>query len=259
LYLLLEHPDVRTRNLSSLRHLQLGTAATAPSKVKEAIEVFGPCVSQAYGQIETGFNTALDRALGAAAAAGDHPERLGSAGRSLFVNRVAIMSDDGRLLAPGEHGEIVARGRCIKRYLSDTATAEARRFGWHHTGDIGYIDEEGFLYIVGRLRDVVNMAGMKIPAVEIESVILELPDVRECAVIAVPDRLRGEVPKAIVAARTGAQVSHENIIAHCRRRLGVARAPTSVAEWPDLPKSPAGKIDKLRIRLLDSMHAARVG
>ena len=249
LYLLLEQPDVHRRDLSSLRHVQLGTAAVAPAKVREAIAVFGPCVSQPYGQIETGFVTALDARLGAEWAARD-PERLASAGRSLFVNRVAIMADDGRLLPPGEPGEIVVRGGGVKRYLDETATREARRFGWHHTGDVGYVDDAGFLYIVGRIRDVVNMAGIKIPAAELEAVIAELPAVRECAVIAVPDPVRGEVPKAIVVVKDGYRLAAEAIVAHCRRRVGAGRAPASVERWEALPRSPAGKVDKRQIRAI---------
>lgn len=250
LYLLLESPDVRRTNLSSLRYVQMGTAAVSPDKLKEAIELLGPCIGQTYGQIESGFVTTLDPQAAASAAAGDHSERLGSAGRSAYVNRVAIMGDDGRLLPCGETGEIVVRGRCVKRYLDEAATAEARRFGWHHTRDVGYLDESGFLYIVGRLKDVVNMAGLKIPAAEVERVIMELPQVRECAVIAVPDEIRGEVPKAIVSFKDGEAVTPANIIAHCRQRLGASRVPASIEQWADLPKSPAGKIDKSRIRAL---------
>jgi len=248
LYLLLDHPDATRRNLSTLRHVQLGTAAISPERLKEAIEVFGPCISQTYGQIETGFITAFDPRVAAAAVAGDHPERLSSVGRNAGVNRIAIIGSDGRLLAPGETGEIVVRGRCVKRYLDGAATAKARVFGWHHTTDLGYFDEDGFLFIVGRMKDVVNMAGLKIPVAEIERVIMELPNVRECAVVAVADPIRGEVPKAIVAAKNGRRIEVASIVAHCRRRLGPSRSPVSVEEWSELPKSPAGKIDKGLIR-----------
>ena len=251
LYLLLDHPDVRKRDLSSLRHVQMGTAAVAPAKFREAIEVFGPCVSQTYGQIETGFVTVLDAETAAEAAGGLHPERLASAGRGIGVNQFAVMDEEGRVLSPCEPGEIVVRGRCVKRYLDGVATAEARRFGWHHTGDLGYIDEDGFLFIVGRKKDIVNMAGIKIPAAEIERVILELPSVLECAVIAVPDRVRGEVPRAIVVPKTGQTLGSDELLSYCRQRLGVSRGPASVeVRGEHLPRSAAGKIDKLRLRAL---------
>jgi fatty-acyl-CoA synthase len=248
LYLLLESPESRKRDLSSLRHVRLGTAAVAPGRIKEAIDLFGPCISQTYGQIETGFISALDARTSAELAAAGAIECLGSAGRTVHVNRTAIMADDGRLLPPGETGEIVVRGRGVKRYLDDDATRQARRFGWHHTGDVGYFDEQGLLYIVGRIKDVVNMAGVKIPAPEIEAVILELPEIGACAVVAAPDPLRGEVPHAIVTGKAGVTVDAEAVLAHCRRRLGLARAPARVEQWPELPRSAAGKIDKLKIR-----------
>jgi fatty-acyl-CoA synthase len=248
LYLLLETPNLRTYNVSSLRTVRLTTAAVSPERLKEALEVFGPCIIHLYGQIEAGFITTLDPQVAASAVAGERPERLRSAGRSVFVNRVAVMGEDGRLLPPGEAGEIVVRGRCVKRYLDDDATAEARRFGWHHTTDIGYLDESGFLYIVGRLKDMVNMAGLKIPAAEVERVIMELPDVRECAVVAIADAVRGEAPKAIVTIKEGRAAKTSDIIAHCRQRLGPSRSPVAIEQWPELPKSPAGKIDKHLIR-----------
>jgi fatty-acyl-CoA synthase len=248
LYLLLERPDIRRRNVRSLRHVRLGTAAVAATRIKEAVSVLGPCISQTYGQIESGFVTALDSETTAEAAHGRRPELLMSAGRSLFVNRVAIMSAFGRLLPAMEEGEIVVRGRCVKRYLDVEATTEARVFGWHHTGDIGYFDREGFLFIVGRKRDVVNMAGIKIPASELEGVILELEAIRECAVIAVPDEIRGEVARAILSIKGGYSMSVDTVLAHCRQRVGAHRAPVAAEHWPELPKSPAGKIDKAQIR-----------
>jgi acyl-coenzyme A synthetase/AMP-(fatty) acid ligase len=226
----------------------LGTAAISPERLKEAIELFGPCISQTYGQIESGFITALDPRVAAASVAGHHPERLASSGCNAGVNRVAIMGADGRLLPPGETGEIVVRGRCVKRYLDEAATSEARRFGWHHTTDLGRFDEDGYLYIVGRMKDIINVAGLKVPAAEIERVIMELCEVRECAVVAVPDPVRGEVPKAIVAVKAGETIEAGDVMAHCRQRLGVSRSPAFIEQWADLPKSPAGKIDKRLIR-----------
>jgi fatty-acyl-CoA synthase len=248
LYLLLEFPDIRRRDLTSLRHIWVSTMAIAPAKLREAVEVFGPCVTQVYGQIESGFVTALDAKTTAAAAAGIHPERLGSAGRTLFANRIAIMSEEGNMLSAGAAGEIVVRGTCIKRYFDDIQTTDARRFGWHHTGDVGYVDEEGFLYITGRIRDVINMAGFKIPCSQLEATILELVEVRDVAVVPLPDPLRGEVPHAIVVVKEGHVMTGDSIISHCRVRLGPQRVPKLVEIWPSLPISPAGKIDKRKVR-----------
>lgn len=249
LYLLLDHPDVRRHDLSSLRSLQLGTAAIAPERLREAIGLFGPVLSVTYGQIETGFVTILDADTMAAAAAGHHPERLLSSGTGILPIRVAIMGEDGRPLRAGEEGEIVVRGATVKSYLDPRATAEARRFGWHHTGDLGYLDETGFLYIAGRTRDIVNMAGFKIPAAQVERIIMELPEIQECAVVPAPHPVRGEIVKAVISVRRGQTISAQQIIAHCRQRLGTGKTPANVEQWPELPKSGAGKIDKRGIRL----------
>jgi fatty-acyl-CoA synthase len=248
LALLLNYPDISAFDISSLKSVELGASAVAPNTLREAVRRLGPCVSQTYGQIESGVVTRLDPAAVAAAVNGDHPERLLSSGRTLFLNRWGIMSDDGALLPPGETGEIVVRGRTVKRYLDPEQTIEARRHGWHHTGDFGSVDDSGFLYVVGRKKDVIITGGFKVVAAEVERVILELPQVHECAVIAAPDAFRGEAIKAIVVLKHGESVGHAAILAHCRARLPRGKAPTSVEQWPELPKSAVGKIDKRSIR-----------
>jgi fatty-acyl-CoA synthase len=263
LYLLLNHSRVGSCDLSSLRSIVLGASAVAPSKLKEAVAVFGPCVSVNYSQIESGFLTWLDAKTLAAAAAGTHPERLASSGRSTFAGRLAIMDERGRIVEPFGVGEIVVRGRSVKPYIRgmnamDEAELErSTAFAWHHTADLGYLDDEGFLYVVGRTKDIVISAGFKISAAEVERVVLEVPEVAECALIAIPDDFRGEVGMGIVVPREGAVVRPKSIIAHCRRRLGAQHAPASVEIWPGLPKTVVGKLDKRRIR--EIVLARRVG
>jgi fatty-acyl-CoA synthase len=248
LALLLNYPDARACDISSLRSVELGASAVAPRTLREAVRLLGPCVSQTYGQIESGVVTRLDPATVAAATAGDHPERLLSSGRSLFMNRWAIMSDDGELLPGGETGEIVVRGRTVKRYLDPEQTVEARRHGWHHTGDIGSVDENGFLYVVGRKKDVIITGGFKVVAAEVEQVIMALPEVHECAVVAAPDPFRGEAIKAVIALKRGTSLTNAAVLAHCRSHLPKGKAPNSVEQWSELPKSAVGKIDKRSIR-----------
>jgi acyl-CoA synthetase (AMP-forming)/AMP-acid ligase II len=248
LYLLLACPSVRDYDYSTLRSLVLGASAVAPDKLREAVSIFGPCVSLNYSQIESGFLTWLDADVVAAAAAGASPERLQSSGTSMFVSRVAIMADDGQLLPRGESGEIVVRGRSVKPYLDPVETAEARRFGWHHTGDLGYFDAHGFLYVVGRTKDNVITGGFKVSAAEVERVVMELPEIRECAVVGAPHAIRGEAVTAIVTLRAGHTITAAAILKHCRARLGRVKAPSRVFEWPELPKTPVGKIDKRTIR-----------
>jgi acyl-CoA synthetase (AMP-forming)/AMP-acid ligase II len=164
------------------------------------------------------------------------------------------MRDDERLADTGEQGEIVVRGGGVKRYLDRAVTAAAQSTGWHRTGDIGYLDEDGYLYVVGRKKDVVNMAGFKIPAADVERVIMELPEVQECAVVAVPDPMRGEAIQAIITIKSGHEFSSRVVVKHCVERLGKGKAPHHVDVWPELPRSSVGKIDKRHIlqKVLDS-------
>ena len=250
LALLLTYPDADRFDRSSLRRVALGASAVSPHCLRRAVALLGPVVSHTYSQIESGVVTHLDEATVGAGAADVHPERLSSAGSSLFINRFGIMSDDGRLLPAGEEGEIVVRGRAVKRYLDPEQTAFARRFGWHHTGDLGYVDPSGFLFVVGRKNDIIITNGFKVLGAEVERALSEMPEIHECAVVGAPDLLRGEAVKAIFSLRPGCSLSKRAVLEHCLARLPKGKAPTSVEQWPDLPKTAVGKIDKRKIRAL---------
>jgi len=250
-YALLAHPRVREFDYSSLRYFMVGAAPVAAEKLREGVEVFGPCLCQSFGQAESPvILTWQDPATMAAAAAGDHPERLKSCGRATYPVRVAVMAEDGRLLPPGEPGEIVARGTLVTPgyYQNQEATAEIRSFAWHHTGDVGFMDEHGFFYIVDRKKDMIVTGGYNVFSAEVEGTVLELPAVRECAVIGVPDEKWGEAVKALIVLRPGQTVAAGDVIAHCRQRLGGVKAPKSVEFRTELPKTAAGKLDKKELR-----------
>jgi len=251
LYALLAHPRVEDFDYSSLRRMLIVAAPVSPDKLKEAVKVFGPCVCQSYGQTEAPmYMTWLDPGTLAAAAAGNHPERLRSCGRPTLAVRLAIMDDEGELLPPGQAGEIVARGALVSAgyYNLPEATAEIRTHGWHHTGDIGYRDEDGFFYIVDRKKDMIITGGFNVFCGEVEACVMELPQVRDCAVIGVPDAKWGEAVKAIVVLRSGESLTDEAIIAHCKARLGGVKAPKSVDFATEIPKTPAAKTDKKALR-----------
>jgi fatty-acyl-CoA synthase len=250
-YALLEHPDVRKRDLSSLRMLLLAASPVSPDRVKQGVELFGPCVCQSYGQTEAPMLlTWLDRATVAAAAAGDHPERLRSCGKATYGVRLAIMDDAGRLLPPNQPGEIVARGALVTAGYHNLpeATAEIRTFGWHHTGDIGYRDEDGYFYIVDRKKDMIISGGFNVFSGEVEAAIMAMPQVYECAVIGIPHETWGEAVKALIVVRQGESLTEEEAMAHCRKKLGGVKTPKSVEFRAEIPKTPAGKIDRKKLR-----------
>ena len=251
LYNLLAHPEVRKFDYSSLRGFLLAGSPVAPDKLKKAVEVFGPCMCQSYGQTEAPMMlTFLDAKTIADAAAGVHPERLASCGRPTAAVRLAIMDDAGKIQPPGKPGEIVARGSliCGGYYKMPEATAEIRTHGWHHTGDVGYLDEEGYVYIVDRKKDMIISGGFNVYCAEVEAALMALPQVHECAVIGVPHDVWGESVKAFVACHPGASLSEAAVISHCKLKLGGVKAPKSVEFRDEIPKTPAGKIDRKKMR-----------
>ncbi len=251
LYAMLAHPRVSQFDYSSLRYFLLAGSPVSPDKLRQAVEVFGPCMCQSYGQTECHMiATWLPPEIVAAAARGDHPERLASCGRASSSVRVELMDDDGRLLPPGEPGEVVAKGSLVGEgyFEMPGATAAVRTFGWHHTGDVAYRDTDGFFYIVDRKKDMIVTGGFNVYSAEVEAAVMELDQVRECAVVGVPDEKWGEAVTAIVAFRPGAALLEAEIIEHCKQRLGGVKAPKAVHIWPEVPRTPAGKFDKRAIR-----------
>jgi acyl-CoA synthetase (AMP-forming)/AMP-acid ligase II len=160
------------------------------------------------------------------------------------------MDDAGRLVGSGERGEIVVRGGLVmlEYYKDAEQTSASRAFGWHHTGDIGVIDDEGYLNIVDRKRDMIITGGFNVYPSEIEQVIWSHPSVQDCAVIGVPDEKWGETVKAVVEPKLGRHVNPGEILALCRSRLGGVKAPKSVEVWDQLPRSAVGKVLKREIR-----------
>ena len=251
LYAMLAHPRLREFDYSSLRRMLLAAAPVSPDKLKKAVEVFGRCVCQSYGQTEAPmYMTYLDTKTLAAATAGDHPERLRSCGKVTPAVRLAIMDDDGLLLPPHKTGEIVARGALVSAgyYHLPAATAEIRTFGWHHTGDVGYRDDDGFFYIVDRKKDMIITGGFNVFSVEVEAAIMALPQVHECAVIGVPHDVWGEAVKAFVVVNPGESLTQEEVLQHCKSRLGGMKSPKSVEFRSEIPKTFAGKLDRKTLR-----------
>ena len=184
------------------------------------------------------------------ALSGNKRERLASCGKATPLMRVEVMDEAGALLPRGERGEIVVRGGLVMKgyYNNRAATEEASAFGWHHTGDIGVIDEDGFVYIVDRKKDMIISGGFNVFPSEVEQVLWGHPAVQDCAVIGVPDEKWGEAVKAVVELKPGATVEGAELIALAKDRLGGVKAPKSVDFIDTLPRSPVGKVLKKTLR-----------
>ena len=194
--------------------------------------------------------TWLDRKTVAAAAAGDHPERLRSCGKATYGVRLGIMDEQGNLLSPNETGEIVARGALVTPGYHNLpeATAEIRTFGWHHTGDVGYYDADGYFYIVDRKKDMIITGGFNVYSGEVEACLMAIPGIHECAVVGVPHDNWGEAVKAFVVLHAEYSLTEGEILAHCKSKLGGVKAPKSVEFCAEIPKTAAGKIDRKQLR-----------
>lgn len=253
LYSLLAYPGVRQRDFSSLKYFVVAASPVSPDKFKEAVEVFGPCMCQTYGQAEApAFLTWLTPAQTAQAARDPaFAHRLRSCGKATLLSRVELVDDAGQRLPPGSTGEICMKGelRMSGYYKNEVATQEIRdAAGWQHTGDVGYKDEDGFFYIVDRKKDMIVTGGFNVFSAEVEKALNAHPSVRDCAVYGVPDDKWGEAVHATVELKLDAAVTPEELMAFARERLGGVKAPKTLELTKALPRSPVGKILKRALR-----------
>jgi fatty-acyl-CoA synthase len=247
IYVLLDHPKLATADLSSLEVLYYGAAVMSPSRLEEGIRRLGQIFFQFYGQAECPMTITV---LGKEEHRIGDPARLATCGRPVPWLDVALLDDEGQPVADGDPGEICVRGPLVmKEYLNKPEqTAEAFRFGWLHTGDVARADDEGFLTIVDRKKDMIVTGGFNIFPRELEDVLSAHPAVAAAAVIGVPDEKWGEAVKAVVVRRPGGAVAEAELIALVKDRKGSIAAPKSVDFVDAIPLSPLGKPDKKALR-----------
>jgi fatty-acyl-CoA synthase len=251
IYMLLGHDQLAATDLSSLQCFWYGAAPMSVARLEEAIDQIGPVMAQLFGQTEAPMVISMmppadhfnpDGSIARA--------RLSSAGRPAPLVIVAVMDSDGHLLPSGERGEIVVRSSLVMAgyYKNQAATDEASRFGWHHTGDIGYLDADNFLYIVDRAKDMIITGGFNVYSAEVEQVLMQHPAVRDCAVIGLPDDKWGERITAVLQIQPGQVADVDAVMAFVKERVGSVKTPKQIEIWPDLPRSKVGKVLKNEIK-----------
>jgi len=255
LYALMDHPDSRTRDLSSLETVYYGASAINPVRLAEAIERFGPIFAQYYGQSEAPM--VISYLAKADHDPVGHPERLASCGRPAAFLRTALLGEDGQPVAPGEPGEICVAGPLLADgyWNLPDETAATFRDGWLHTGDVAREDEDGFWFIVDRTKDMIVTGGFNVFPREVEDVVAEHPSVAQVAVVGTPDEKWGEAVTAVVVLREGTDASAEavarmteEIKAAVKERKGAVQSPKQVVVADSIPMTGLGKPDKKTLR-----------
>lgn len=247
---LLDAHDPARHPTESVRRICYGGAPMFVEDLRRALRAFGPVLVQVYGQGEAPMTISYLRPQDHARFAEEGDPRFGSAGVARTDVEVMIDGPDGAPLMPGEVGEIVVRGEVVMPgyWRQPEATAATIRDGWLRTGDVGMLDEHGYLYILDRSKDMIVSGGNNIYPRELEEVILTLSEVSEVAVIGVPDEYWGESVHAIVACRPGCTLTSDDIVAVCRSHLASYKKPRTVAFVDALPKNAYGKVVKRELR-----------
>jgi len=235
-------PEQVKFDTSSMRLWIVGAAPMPTEQLQKFEQRYGGQMFVGYGLTEASPTLAVERE--------GEPRKPGSTGRPVEGVRIKIVDDDGEELKTGQIGEICAAGDNITLgYLGrPDATAETFRNGWLHTGDMGYLDEDNYLFIVERKKDLIIRGGLNVYPKDVEEVIYRHPAVRECAVVGVPDLMMGEQVCACVVLKEGAELSAEAVIEHCQQNLAKYKTPTYVDFLKELPKTTIGKIQKKELR-----------
>jgi acyl-CoA synthetase (AMP-forming)/AMP-acid ligase II len=248
--MVVDHPRLQEHDLSNLRQILYGGSAISEALLDRAFAAFpGVEFAQGYGMTE--LSPSVTFLLGHCHTPhGRSAGRLRSAGQAICGIDVRIFDRNDREVPPGTVGEIVSRGpgMMLGYWNKPELTAEALRGGWMHTGDAGYLDEEGYLYVVDRIKDMIVTGGENVYSAEVENALSSHPAVAACAVLGIPDDKWGEAVHAVVVLKVGASATEEEIRLHCRALIAGYKCPRSIEFRDSLPLSGAGKLLKFKLR-----------
>ncbi|HTM08759.1 MAG TPA: AMP-binding protein [Verrucomicrobiae bacterium] len=239
---LLQAPDVESYDLTSIRCLSITGGKVHPPVLEKLRQTITPNIYRTYAATDSG-QMAISKPADMAA-------KPASAGRPVWCAELRIVDEAGRPVAVGDVGEILSKSPLATQgyYKNPAATEASFRDGWFHTGDLGYFDEDGYLYVVGRKKDMVKSGGISIYPLEIETVLYHHPDVLEAAVIGLPDPEWGEIVKAVVVPRPGTGLRGDELIQFCKERLASYKVPKAVEIVDALPHTELGKVAKERLK-----------
>ena len=249
---ILQEPDLANYDLSNLRILFYGSAPMDAEWIKKTLTAFPNTeIIQLYGTTEASpILTSLGDLEHRRAVEGEREELLKSAGRTVLGLDLIIVDDDGNEVPRGEHGEVALRGgNLTKGYLNlPEVTKKTIRGGYFHTGDVGWMDEQGYLFLLDRKNDMIITGAENVYSSEVEAALYKHPNVHETAVVGIPDEKYGEAVFAAIVPKPGTSITEQEIIDHCRQYIGGFKIPRTMAFVEALPKSAVGKILKTELR-----------
>jgi len=239
---MLLYPEPRKYDLSSMKYWISGAAPLALETRKRFKEVYGFEIIEGWGLTEAGANNSVNPFEGL--------RKVGSIGLPMKGTEVRVVDQEGNMLPPGKEGEIVIRGPMLMKgyWKKPEETAEVLKDGWLHTGDIGYVDEDGYFWITDRKKDLIIKAGENISPRAIEEVLFQHPKVSEAAVIGIKDKVYGEDIKACVVLKPGQTATAGEVIEYCRTQLSSFLVPKEIVFINALPKNLVGKVLKKELR-----------
>jgi long-chain acyl-CoA synthetase len=254
-FAMLNHPERSTYDLSSLRLCVSGGAAIPEEVIRSWEKATGAQILEGYGLSETSPTATFNQI--------DLGTKVGSIGKPIWGVEVKIFDEQDNEVPQGERGEICIKGHNIMKgyWRKPEATAETIKNGWFHSGDIGFIDEEGFIFIVDRKKEMIIRGGFNVYPREIEEVIYTHPAIAEAAVIGLPDEKFGEEVHAVVAPKPGMEIDGAELQAWIKERVAAYKYPRTIRVVPELPKGPTGKIMKREIKaeMLEAQTAGAAG
>jgi long-chain acyl-CoA synthetase len=233
--LLLKQPDLYRRDLSSVVFCLSAATKMPESLILQVQEKLGWRYAEAWGLTEVSC---------VGATSPFRETRIGSCGRGMADAEMKVIDENGRPLPPGEQGELCVRGTCVTQGYLNKSEATAQVFdpeGWFHSGDIAYLDEDGFAYIVDRKKDMINVGGEKVFPSEVEDMMLAHPQIKDVVIIGIADDLKGEAPKAFIQLKEGASTTSDEIRTFCRAKMAPYKVPVAVEFIDEIPRSAAGK------------------
>jgi acyl-CoA synthetase (AMP-forming)/AMP-acid ligase II len=251
IYTFLDHPARKNYDLSSINTITYGAAPISPRRLQEAIKELGPIFLQAYSQMEVANQTTvMSKNQHVEAIQKNKKNRLSSCGMPVLMSQVKIVDENGNELGSNQPGELITRGpHMMKGYWQrPDETKKTIVGGWLHTGDMAQIDQDGYIYLIDRKKDMIISGGMNIYSAEVEHILSQHPGVNEVIVIGLPDEKWGEIVCGIVVRKSGTQVNEEELIKFAGERLSSYKKPKRIEFVDHIPRTTVGKLDKKLVR-----------